>query len=95
VWPIGGEPNAQAFFEAYLAAPIVLAFFLFWKILKRTRFVRPMDVDLISGRRDLNLAELKAQDLEEQSHWNAAHRYLSQNPLTGVTNMCRVYHWLC
>jgi len=80
VWPIGGTPYAQAFFEAYLAAPIVLAFFLFWKILKRTRFVRSMDVDLISGRRDLNLAEIKAQDMEEQSHWNRAHR---------------IYHWLC
>jgi amino acid transporter len=77
VWPIGGTPNAQSFFEAYLAVPIILAFFLFWKIFKRTRWVKTMDIDLVSGRRELNLAELKAQEREEQATWGPMKRYPS------------------
>ena len=69
VWPIGGTPNAQAFFEAYLAAPIVLASFIFWKIFKRTKIVRSHEVDLVSGRRHMNLKELKAEERAEQAHW--------------------------
>ena len=75
IFPIGGTPNAQAFFEAYLAVPIVLAFFLFWKIYKRTRWVRTMDMDLMSGRREMNLHELRQQEIEERRTWGPAKRY--------------------
>lgn len=75
IFPIGGTPNAQAFFEAYLAGPIVLAFFLFWKIYKRTRYVRTMDIDLMSGRREMNLHELRQQEIEERQTWGTAKRY--------------------
>lgn len=77
LFPIGGLPNAGSFFEAYLAAPIVLVFFLFWKIYHKTRFVRPHEVDLVSGRRDMNLVELRAQEREEQSHWGPWKKYVS------------------
>jgi amino acid permease len=76
LFPIGGTPNAEAFFEAYLAAPIVLGFFLFWKILKRTRWVKTMEIDLVSGRREMNLRELRMQEIEEQSHWNPIQKYV-------------------
>jgi len=75
VWPIGGTPNAQAFFEAYLAVPIILAFFLFWKFYKRTRWVKTMEIDLVSGRRELNLEELKAEERAEQATWGPMKRY--------------------
>jgi yeast amino acid transporter len=69
LFPIGGEPNAYDFFEAYLAAPIVIAFFVFWKILKRTKFVRPRDVDLVSGRRELDLKAILEEEREQMTHW--------------------------
>jgi len=34
-----------------------------------------MDIDLVSGRRELNLAELKAQEREEQATWGPMKRY--------------------
>jgi yeast amino acid transporter len=77
LFPIGGEPNAASFFEAYLAAPIVLVSFVFWKIYHKTRFVKLHEVDLVSGRRDMNLVELRAQEREEQSHWGRWKRYVS------------------
>lgn len=75
VWPIGGEPSAQGFFESYLAAPIILALFLSWKIWKRTKYVRIMDIDLQSGRRDLNLRELREQEAIERANWGRMKRY--------------------
>jgi len=75
LFPIGGELAAQSFFEAYLAAPIVIAFFLLWKILKRTRYVKTRDIDLVSGRRELNLEELRAQEEAERATWGPLRRY--------------------
>jgi len=80
LFPIGASPNAKAFFEAYLAAPIVLAFYVGWKLLKNTRYVRSHEVDLVSGRRLMNLAELKVQEKEEQATWGP---------------WKRVYFWCC
>lgn len=32
MWPIGGSPDAAAFFESYLAAPLAIFLYLVWKI---------------------------------------------------------------
>lgn len=69
VWPIGGSPDAQVFFQAYLAAPIVIAFYIPYKLIYRTPFVRARDMDLVSGRRDLDLSELLAQERAEKASW--------------------------
>lgn len=54
LFPIGGSPNAEAFFESYLAAPVILALFAFWKIWTRDRtfLVKTKDMDLDTGRRE-------------------------------------------
>lgn len=90
LFPIGGSPNASTLFRGYLAAPIVLLLFLFWKVWKKTRFVRPKEADLIGGRRLMNLRELRIEELEMQSHWSPIKRYI-QNYATEN----RVYYWLC
>ncbi|KAI1621354.1 amino acid permease [Exophiala viscosa] len=56
LFPIGGSPNAEAFFESYIAAPIVIALFLFWKTWTRdwSFGVKLRDVDLDAGRRDFD-----------------------------------------
>jgi len=75
-WPIGyGElgpaGQAEAFFQAYLAAPIILICYLGYKIYWRTSFVRSHNADLHTGVRDLNLAELIAEEKAEQASWPA------------------------
>jgi len=79
IFPIGGSPNAQAFFEAYLAVPIVIAFYVFWKIFKKTRWVQTMEMDLVSGRREMNLHELRQQEIEERQSWGPFKRYDNRN----------------
>ncbi|KAK9322788.1 general amino-acid permease GAP1 [Lipomyces orientalis] len=61
VWPVGGTPNASDFFMAYLAAPVVIAFYIFYKVWKRTPFVRPSQADLVSGRREVDIPALVAE----------------------------------
>jgi amino acid transporter len=55
VQPVGGSPSAEYFFETYLAAPIIIALWVFWKCW--TRFEGPIwvayrDMDLETGRRE-------------------------------------------
>ena len=61
--------NVSNFFEAYLAAPVVLAFYIPYKIYYRTKVMRSRDMDLHTGRRDLNIAELLAEERAEQGSW--------------------------
>ena len=59
----------QSFFEAYLAAPIVIIMYLGYKFWMRTPFIRTADVDLHSGRRDLDISELIAEERAERASW--------------------------
>jgi amino acid transporter len=59
------------FFQAYLAAPIVIAFYVPYKLIYRTPFVRSFNMDLHSGIRELNLAELIAEERAERASWPA------------------------
>jgi len=75
-WPIGyteltaGE-QAEGFFSAYLAAPVILLFYIGYKVWYRPAFVRSHNADLHTGVRDLNLAELIAEEKAEQAAWPA------------------------
>ncbi|RMZ89549.1 hypothetical protein DV736_g3214, partial [Chaetothyriales sp. CBS 134916] len=52
----------KSWFEAYLSFPIILVCYLGFKIWKRTSFKRIKDIDITSGRRDLDLATILAEE---------------------------------
>ncbi|KIW50863.1 hypothetical protein PV05_09645 [Exophiala xenobiotica] len=58
LFPIGGNPTggAEAFFESYLAAPVIILLFVFWKLWTNDwRFgVKTKDMDIDTGRRDFH-----------------------------------------
>jgi yeast amino acid transporter len=73
-WPtdysnLGPAGQAQNFFLAYLAAPIVLIFYIGYKFLFRTKIVKVHDMDLQTGMREIDLKELLAAEREEQAAW--------------------------
>ncbi|KAI9053565.1 hypothetical protein LZ554_002519 [Drepanopeziza brunnea f. sp. 'monogermtubi'] len=73
-WPVGYvnltmSEQLQHFFRAYLAAPIVVLFYLGYKYWFKTSFMRAKDMDLKTGRRDLNLPELIAEEKAERQSW--------------------------
>ncbi|OCK72705.1 hypothetical protein K432DRAFT_315594, partial [Lepidopterella palustris CBS 459.81] len=56
-------------FEAYLAFPVILAFYIPYKLWYRTPFIRSHNMDLHTGIRELNLAELIAEERQEKAAW--------------------------
>lgn len=65
LFPIKAKPDPTVFFQSYLAAPLVIVFYLSWKIYKRSPFIRLKDIDLDAGRREVDL-DLLRQELEEE-----------------------------
>lgn len=78
--PITGViPRVRSFFQAYLAAPVVLLCYIVYKVIYRTPIMGCKDMDLKTGVRDLNLAELIAdEELERASwpKWKKAYKFL-------------------
>ncbi len=53
LFPLGSKPDPETFFESYLAAPIVIALYLGWKVYSRDwrLFVRASEMDVTTGVR--------------------------------------------
>jgi amino acid transporter len=73
-WPIGyasqtARELVEEFFLAYLATPIVIISYVVYKVWYRTSIMRSHNMDLHTGIRDLNLAELIAEENAEQATW--------------------------
>ncbi|KAJ5818004.1 Amino acid permease [Penicillium robsamsonii] len=60
---------AKNFFGVYLAAPVVLICYIGYKITYKTKFVRTSEVDLVTGRRELDIQHLIEQEVAEQRDW--------------------------
>ncbi|KAI0393474.1 putative amino acid permease [Xylariaceae sp. FL0594] len=60
---------AKSFFLVYLAAPVVILFYIVHKIWHRTSYIRVADMDVDTGRRDFNLPILIEQEREERQGW--------------------------
>jgi len=67
--PVNNHFTWDNFFTNMLAAPIILVLFLGWKFYKGTSVVRATEIDLITGRRDLDLAALKREEMAERETW--------------------------
>ena len=76
LFPIGGNPTlgAEYFFESYLAAPIVILFFVGYKVFYRqwTIGVKLHEIDIDEGRREVDIGAFRAEmDAEraEKAAW--------------------------
>ncbi len=83
-WPVGygtgsGDAQADNFFLNYLAAPIIIIFYLGYKFYYKTPFMRCKDMDLCTGMRQLSLPELLAGERAEMAawpRWKKAYKFL-------------------
>lgn len=74
IWPIGyaeltTSEVAQTFFLAYLAAPVVILFYVPYKLWYKTPFMKVMDMDLVTGRREIDSAVFMEQEKNERARW--------------------------
>lgn len=60
---------AQYFFSYWLSALVLLAFYIPYKIWHRTKFQRAKDMDVTTGRRELDM-DLIEQEKAEQQQWS-------------------------
>ncbi|KAE8366902.1 amino acid permease/ SLC12A domain-containing protein [Aspergillus caelatus] len=54
---IAGGFNLPGFITSYIGFPLFFGFFLFWKIFKRTKWRRPEEADLFTGKAELDAIE--------------------------------------
>jgi amino acid transporter len=80
VAPIDAKATAYDFFVQMLALPVIIACFGGWKLWHRTRFVRASEMDLLTGRREMDLAAAKEEERIERAVW----------PMWK-----KVYYWFC
>ncbi|KAL3478214.1 amino acid permease-domain-containing protein [Aspergillus californicus] len=59
------------FFSRYLAAPVVLLFYIPYKLRFKTKILRAKDMDLRTGRRELNIQWLMKEERAQQAAWPA------------------------
>ncbi|GEQ66656.1 hypothetical protein JCM33374_g319 [Metschnikowia sp. JCM 33374] len=85
LFPMGGSPNAYYFFESFLSVFVILTFWIGHKIWKRNwkLFIPAEDLDIDTGRRELDLDLLKHELAEERA-------IMATKPL-----YYRVYRTLC
>ncbi|ODQ81164.1 hypothetical protein BABINDRAFT_6992 [Babjeviella inositovora NRRL Y-12698] len=69
LFPLGKKPNASGFFAAYLAMPVILGFYVAHKIWSKNwkLYIRWEDMDIDTGRRDLDLDLLKQELASEKA----------------------------
>jgi yeast amino acid transporter len=61
--------QAKSFFLDYLGAPIILIFYIFYKIRYKTSIMRLEDMDLSTGMRELNILDLLKAERQEMATW--------------------------
>ncbi|TGO87382.1 hypothetical protein BPOR_0230g00090 [Botrytis porri] len=73
LFPIGGKPEVEAFFEAYLAAPIVIIFFVGYKVFYRqwSFGVKLDQINVDEGRREMDFVAFR-EELDEERRVKAA-----------------------
>lgn len=66
VFPLCTPASVAGFFQSYLAAPVVIFFYIIWKVWKRPPFMRPSTIDLVTGRREIDTQEFIAEERAER-----------------------------
>jgi amino acid transporter len=67
--------RVQTFFQAYLAFPIVALCFIVFKLVYKTKFKRAHEIDVTSGKREMDLPAILAQERAEQAEWPKWKKY--------------------
>ncbi|CAK7896516.1 general amino-acid permease Gap2p [[Candida] anglica] len=69
LFPLGGKPNPSDFFMSYMSFPIIFLTYAIHKVwTKNWRwFIRSKDIDIDTGRRELDLELLKQELAEEKA----------------------------
>lgn len=72
LYPVGAtSADVRSFFKIFLAVPIMLMFYIPYKLYFKTKFVNHRDMDLNTGRREVDLDLLELEIAEENERIRA------------------------
>ena len=66
---MSGKEIAINFFQAYLAAPIVVIMYIGYKLWYRPKIQRTRDMNLWTGKREMNVKNLLMEERMERKAW--------------------------
>lgn len=80
LWPIGGSPAAEAFFESYLGFPIIMLFWVGYMAYQKDwrLYVSLENIDVDAGRRDYDLETFNAEmaaERAERAEWSKLKKF--------------------
>jgi len=61
--------RVENWFQVYLAAPLIIICYFGYKFTRKTSIKRIKDIDIVSGRREMNLKEILAEERAIQAKW--------------------------
>lgn len=61
--------RVKSWFEAYISGIIIALCYIIFKIVKRTKFHKVNEIDVTSGRREMNLKEILEEERAVQAQW--------------------------
>lgn len=61
--------RVNEFFQDYLAAPVVVIMYVVYKVLYRTKILRARDINLHTGKRELNVKGMLQEERAERKMW--------------------------
>ena len=67
LFPVGGSPDAYDFFQSYLAAPVIFALYIGWKLWTRDTniFIPALQMDVTTGMR-YTIEETRAMNYQKR-----------------------------
>ncbi|RMZ80691.1 hypothetical protein DV738_g2687, partial [Chaetothyriales sp. CBS 135597] len=74
IWPVGwqeksGGEIAANFFQAFLTLPVVIIMYVGYKLYYRPKIAGTRDLDVFTGKRDMNLRDILREEKEERQNW--------------------------
>ena len=79
-WPVGYEDmtvgeQVLSFFQAHLAAPVVILCYVVFKVWKKTSIQRAATIDITTGTREIDLPRILEEERIERQTWPAWKRW--------------------
>lgn len=92
LFPVGGAPpNAEAFFEAYMAAPFLVVLYLMWKVYSwiyipehRPLWIAIKDIDIYTGMRHEQRELISGQGVDPETRRASIQEIQDEKKVTGV-----------
>ncbi|KAJ4398390.1 hypothetical protein N0V91_010235 [Didymella pomorum] len=91
LFPVGGSPDAELFFQLYMAAPFLIFLYLVWKVYSwiyipehRRMWIPIKDIDIYTGMRHEQRELISGRDVDPETRRASIQEFQEEKKVTGV-----------